>query len=536
MNVRLPRRALLALAGLIAVSTVLVLLAAAWVAALTVSRGELARADARLARDVRSAAAVISGRITAGDARAGSLATSRPLQRALLRRDGAAIRRLLRGRRDIAVYAGAKLLAGRPRFPSLTRDVSVVARGRTIGRVVASVPLDRPALERLAAEADVEPPERLVVRGRSRTGPIGRAFDLSTDKRYRAFAVQLIERPQPLLLEAQTPRSTIGDRAHRRTLWLVLATLASLATIVAAVWGARLLLRPRVSQLPRRRDVQQVLELVGDALASTHNPDKLLPVILHAAMEATGAVAGKAIRDGGVVAEEGTFDETGRPLQVELSSPAEADEELALLLYPPPTGFAERMIVLAETLGAQASVALENARLHRIVQRQAVTDELTGLANRRSFRESLEVELLRAERFGNPLSVIVADLDDFKLVNDRFGHQAGDEVLQAFGEVLRGRVRGVDLAARLGGEEFAVLLPETDAEGAEALAESLRAAIADLVVSVDSEQVRVTASFGVAAFPQTHTPDELLNAADLALYRAKSQGKDQVVSTAAREA
>src|SRR6185312_15869282 len=267
--------------------------------------------------------------------------------------------------------------------------------------------------------------------------------------------------------------------------WLALATLASLGTLVLLIRGLYLVTgRPRIR--PRRRDARQVVALLGDALASTHEPDRLLPVILHAAMEATGAVAGVAIRGGEEVAREGSFERTGPPLRLELASAEVAGEELGLILHPLPTG-------------------LDNARLHGIVKRQAVTDELTGLANRRSFRESLDTELLRAERFGNGLALIVADLDDFKDVNDLFGHQAGDEVLRAFSEVLQGRIRGIDLAARLGGEEFAILLPETDAPGAEGLAENLRVAVAGLAVQVGAAQVHTTASFGVAAFPEART-------------------------------
>lgn len=509
----------------------LALLAAAWAAALTLGESELERADARLASQAHAALTGFSARVAQADARAASLAASPALQRAVLRRDRATIRRLLAGRSDVAVYvSGGRVGAAAPPL-AVTRSVSVVARGRRVGRVVALVSLDRRSLQRLAATVGVRAPDRLQVRsGAQAAQPIGKAIDRVDGRRYRVFAVRLLAAPKPLVLEAATPRASITDRTYTRTLWLVLATIVSLATLAVATGGVFALASARRRTVLRRRDVRQVFELVGDALASTHNPDKLLPVILHAAMEATHAAAGVAIRDGEQVAREGVFADVGRPLRLELASVEGANEEIELLLYPSSPRFDERATAVAHTLAAQASIALDNARLHGIVKRQAVTDELTGLANRRSFRETLEIELSRAERFDNSLSLVVADLDDFKRVNDQYGHQVGDDVLRAFADVLRGRIRSVDLAARLGGEEFAVLLPETDLEGAEALAENLRAAVAELAVPVDSTDVHVTASFGVAGFPQTHSADELMTSADLALYSAKRQGKNRVVT------
>jgi diguanylate cyclase (GGDEF)-like protein len=508
-----------------------VVLVAAWVVALSTGASELDRADSRLSSEVRAAAAGFSALVGTADATAGSLAASPALQRAVLRRDRVAVRRLLGGRPDLAVYAGTNLLAGHVPAESVTRTVRVVARSRTIGRVVAVIPLDSTLLGRLSSAAGVTPPDRLWMRiGRAaRDAPVGKAFDLVQDRKYRVFATRLVATPLPVVLEAATPRSAIGKGTGRRTLWLLLATLASLGTLVLLIRGLYLVTgRPRIR--PRRRDARQVVALLGDALASTHEPDRLLPVILHAAMEATGAVAGVAIRGDEEVAREGSFERTGPPLRLELASAEVAGEELGLILHPLPTGFDERSIALAHSLVAQAAVALDNARLHGIVKRQAVTDELTGLANRRSFRESLDTELQRAERFGNGLALIVADLDDFKDVNDLFGHQAGDEVLRAFSEVLKGRIRGIDLAARLGGEEFAILLPETDAQGAEGLAENLRVEVAELAVQVGEAEIHTTASFGVAAFPEARTADELMTAADLALYSAKRQGKNRVVA------
>jgi len=516
--------------GLLVLGALLALLVAAWAAAFGAGATDLDRADARLASEVRAASAGFSGLVGAADARAGSLAASPALQRAVQRQDRSAITRLLHGRTDIAVYGGSKLLAGSIPPGAVTRTVRVVSRSKSIGRVVAVIPVDDPLLRRLALAAGIGPPDRLWVRvgSRAQSVQLGKAFDLVQGRKYRVFAAKLVDSP-PVVLEAATPRASIGQGAGTRTLWLILATLASLATLGLVIRGLYLLTgRPR--SRPRRRDVRQVVALLGDALAYTHEPDRLLPVILHAAMEATGAVAGVAIQGGHEVAREGSFERTGPPLRLDLASAEVAGEDLALILHPLPTGFDDRTIALGHSLVAQAAVALDNARLHGIVKRQAVTDELTGLANRRSFRESLDTELLRAERFGNGLALIVADLDDFKDVNDRFGHQAGDEVLRAFAEVLSGRIRGIDQAARLGGEEFAILLPETDALGASALAENLRVALAEVAVAVGEHEVHITASFGVAAFPESHSADELMTAADLALYSAKRHGKDRVVT------
>ena len=133
----------------------------------------------------------------------------------------------------------------------------------------------------------------------------------------------------------------------------------------------------------------------------------------------------------------------------------------------------------AASLAGQAVVALENARLHRIVERQALVDGLTGLANRRQADETLASELARAERLGGPVGLILADVDDFKAVNDRHGHPTGDIVLRDLAETFRETVREIDTAARWGGEEFAVILPGTDLEGAAQLAERLRVALSE---------------------------------------------------------
>jgi diguanylate cyclase (GGDEF)-like protein len=173
--------------------------------------------------------------------------------------------------------------------------------------------------------------------------------------------------------------------------------------------------------------------------------------------------------------------------------------------------------------------ALENAHLHSIVKWQAVTDDLTQLTNRRGFMQALEGEMRRGDRFGGSLSLVLLDLDDFKLINDRYGHHTGDEVLREVAKALQNRVRDVDVPGRLGGEEFAIILPQTDLAGGKRLAENLRVAIERVRIGA-ADRVTVTASLGVVARGAGETPADLLQRADVALYRAKGAGKNRVAA------
>lgn len=162
----------------------------------------------------------------------------------------------------------------------------------------------------------------------------------------------------------------------------------------------------------------------------------------------------------------------------------------------------------------------------------ARTDPLTGLLNRRGFEEAFDVELERARRGDGGLSVIVGDLDRFKEVNDRFGHAAGDEVLRRVGATIRRMKRSWDIAARIGGEEFAVLAPDTDEHGAYVLAERLRMEIEEAFEPTGAGQL--TGSFGIVSFPiHGQTGEALLQAADQALYAAKRLGRNRAVISSA---
>ena len=166
------------------------------------------------------------------------------------------------------------------------------------------------------------------------------------------------------------------------------------------------------------------------------------------------------------------------------------------------------------------------------LQEEARVDAKTGLFNARHFAAALNEELLRAERFDRPLSLVMADLDLLRDINNTYGHLAGDAVLQGIAEVFRSQLRHYDVPARFGGEEFAILLPETPPEQAFEIAERIRRAVAGRAYDVEtsSEPIRATVSIGVAAFPRDGSDaNELIHQADLAVYRAKLQGRNRVL-------
>ena len=193
-------------------------------------------------------------------------------------------------------------------------------------------------------------------------------------------------------------------------------------------------------------------------------------------------------------------------------------------------------MVALRTFAGHAAVAVDNVRVHEEAQRLSLTDPLTGLWNYRYLKESIRREVERASRFGRMLSVLALDLDRFKEVNDGYGHAAGDAVLAEFAQRIRGALREVDLAFRQGGEEFVVLLPETDARGAATVAERLGAAVRETAIAIKPHLgalaparalLSVTVSIGVAVYPHhATTGSRVLDAADGALYAAKAAGRD----------
>jgi two-component system cell cycle response regulator len=322
------------------------------------------------------------------------------------------------------------------------------------------------------------------------------------------------------------------------------------------------------------------LAVLGDTLSSTHDLHRILQVILQTALAATGARAGVVLlldpATGTLVAQcaegldepeprvplgsglLGTVAATGEPLRgrVDRDGPPLAEGEPPCRTYvavpfagPAPSGdleppahgvlalydrlgsdeFDDADLVTLRTFAGQAAVAVDNVRVHEEAQRLSLTDPLTGLWNYRYLKESVRREVERASRFGRMLAVLALDLDRFKEVNDTHGHAAGDAVLTEFARRIRAEVREVDLAFRQGGEEFVVLLPETDARGGIIVAQRLGAAIRGTLVAIapEGESIPVTVSIGIAVYPDHGvTGQQVLDAADDALYAAKAAGRD----------
>jgi diguanylate cyclase (GGDEF)-like protein len=313
-----------------------------------------------------------------------------------------------------------------------------------------------------------------------------------------------------------------------------------------------------------RARLQDAMRRIGETFAANLDRKGLLEIVVKTAVDGVGADAGRAsVRpnasapleqvaltgaveglEEAVRAAEAKVLETGEPCEATVDGVAalshpmrRGDDAHARVSGVVSVARRDRAFTAAERelfhyLAEQAAVSIENVGLHETVERQAVTDELTGLFNRRRFQEAMATEVERSKRFGQPVGLVLLDLDDFKNVNDTHGHQQGDLVLREVARVLRETSREIDEPARYGGEELAVVLPGTDLEGAYNLAERVRAGIEELALPLlDGDGIlNVTASFGVATLPgSADDMRDLVAAADEALYRAKRAGKNRTV-------
>ena len=318
----------------------------------------------------------------------------------------------------------------------------------------------------------------------------------------------------------------------------------------------------------QRARLREAVRRIGQTFAANLDRPALLKLALQTAIDATESTGGRvSVSEDGTgalneVARDGSFDgvevalvaaEQEALASEELGRGRDGDVEvLSVALRPRRHGsrahglisvscrgrrFSEDEAEVLRSLAAQAALALENVELHLQVSRQAVTDELTGLANHGRFQELLDAEAEQVRRYTYPLGLIMVDLDNFKAVNDTFGHPQGDVVLRAVGEVLQANSRDADWPARYGGEELALILPHTDLEGAFVIAERIRTAIEALEVprSDGGEPLRVTASVGVAS-SSSGDKEALVADADAALYEAKRAGRNRTVRGGERTA
>lgn len=570
------------LVGTFLALSVVPLAAAFWGFTQVAERGVMSGVDARLEAGLDAAVAAFEDERRAVGNAALRLGREPAFQAAVARRDRAAIARLLPASPALRVVTPDGFAVGRAPALAAETTVSLAGPGSRSATIVASIPLTDALARRLHARSGLTAPDALAVRVGDRIGASsspavrGRVevvpHRVSTasigGRSYRVLSVPLPH--EGVALAAVSPTSAIA--ADRRSVLgrlllgllgslLLIALLAYFAgrsivgglarlvdaanSIAAGRFGERVPVRGRdeLATLGRafnemaeqlearladledeRRRLREANARFGDALAAALNPEQLRRVIVDSAVEATQADGGILIAEDGSVLETGDVSGANR-LEFDLTSGRRNFGRL--LLIGDDFDLEERMT--AASLAGQAVVAFENARLHRVAERDALVDALTGLANRRQADEALASELARAERLGGTVALILADVDDFKAVNDVHGHPTGDLVLRDLADTLRDTIREIDTAARWGGEEFAVILPGTDLEGAAQLAERARSALAAReLVSTDGVPIRVTASFGAAVSGPTTTLDDLVEAADEALYRAKRAGKDRV--------
>jgi diguanylate cyclase (GGDEF)-like protein len=572
------------LVGYFLLLSLLPIAAAFWGFTAVAGQSETRRVDARLQAGMRAVLASYQERLDGAAREATAVARTPIFQRELEQRDLPGLVHQLADAGNVSVSAVDGFHAGhRPRFAA-TREVGVVTRTGLIGYVTVAVPFDAALVEELRLHSGLVPADSLVILRGNRiaassptvSGNVGlRVGQTKTVRvggdRFRALVAPAVYDLPNVRFAVLSPQSLIdaANTSSRNRLLLGLLASLALVSLVAYFEGRSIVrtlsglaeaanaiargrfservpvrgrdefallgsafnemanqLEERLAELDgERRRLRDAITRFGEALSATHDPEQLLRVIVEAALEATGADGARLLADDGTLVEAGAPDAHGERLEFPLTASRTTFGTLTIV----GAAFDDEQRMAANSLASHAAIALENARLHRIVERQALVDGLTGIANRRQCEDALTAEIARADRLGTPLTLVLADLDDFKGVNDIHGHAVGDDVLREFAAVLRATVRDSDLAGRWGGEEFLLLLPGAEAVGGAQLADRVRASLSERSFrGRDGDVLAVTCSFGVAQHRPGDDERELFAAADRALYRAKREGKNRV--------
>jgi diguanylate cyclase (GGDEF)-like protein len=558
--------------------------AAFWGFSSVAGQSETRRVDARLEAGLRASLAGYQEKVDAAQSTAETLARNRAFQIDLQTKNYGQLTAALREVSNVYVVgAGGALHVGqRPGFAA-QRQVAVFTRRGFGGTITAFVPFDTALVDAVRARSGLAAADALVLVHNSRivaSSPdvvgdmplsAGRTQTVSVSGvRYRALVGPPVGEIPGVHFAVLSPQSLIdaANASSRNRLLLGLLASLLLVSLVAYVEGRSIVrtlrglaeaahaiargklservpvrgkdefallgtafndmanqLQARLDELENERGrLRDAITRFGEALAASHDVTQLLRVIVEAAVEATGATGARLVA-GAESVESGNLNIGHERLELPISAGRETYGTLTLV----GSVFTAEQRMTATSLASHAAIALENARLHRIVERQALVDGLTGIANRRQCEEALTSEISRAGRLGTPLTLVLADLDDFKAINDAHGHATGDDVLREFAAVLRATVRDSDLAGRWGGEEFLLLLPGADAVGGGQLADRVRSSLTERsFLGAEGTVVSVTCSFGVAQHVPGSDDRDLFAAADRALYRAKAEGKNRV--------
>jgi diguanylate cyclase (GGDEF)-like protein len=554
------------------VLALLPLAAAYWGFASSLAGNERSRVDERLSAELRAANAAFHEQLAARRQAAAALAAKPALQHALLRHDAAMIERLVRRVHGVEVRAAGETYGSAA--GARAARITVTSTNGVLGVVVAAVPFDDSLATKLSGRAGLVAADHLllaskgvVVAGFAHGAGFRAGSGTSTvqiaDDRFRVARTGPTSGGDAVTLAVVSPYEPIDDAISSARKQLVLGVLGSLLLIGLVAYGegasivrtirrfvaaAQAIARGRLDErVPvrsrdefgqlghafnemadelerQRRRLHRATLRFGEALAATHDIDQLLRVIVSTAVESTRAEGGVIRGEHEDVAVAGSPEPGREQIAVPLAVAGESFGTLILF----GDSFEPDDHEVVASLAAHAVTALENARLHQIVKRQALLDALTNMPNRRQCESALATELSQAKRFGSSLAFVLADLDEFKSVNDRYGHPVGDRVLREFADILRESVREADVAARWGGEEFALVLPSTDSMGAAVLVERIRSALEHRTIVAEGHTIGITASFGVAVFPEQQTSGRLISTADEALYLAKRRGKNRV--------